>query len=498
MSICGNNEFYGALNPTILTLNLTSEKHKLPIYTLSIFGGKLYIVNSVDLILAVQKQSKNLSFAALASKLAGTITGTTDGCRKIIEAEAQREEQDDSLVSRFFKLNHTKLGHAPTLDVMNTIAAETFANSLDAFDKQGGSRQIDLFSWISHEITQASFEGTHGPDNPMKDRKIEDSFWYMSNLCPQNRKSNDMSREYDRNIIFFLLGNLPARLIMPEALAARERLVDALEAFYLRGGLKTASTVFQARHDTTAEYGISERDVARLELGGILAVASNTGPTSFWVLYHVFSSPEVLTQLRTDLKPSVIKAPQGANGKAVYTFDFSAAKQHCPLLLGVFQETLRLHSSGATVREVKGDTWLNGQYLLKKGGILQMPSAVIHSDPAVWGADVDVFRPQRFLDKQQPGSFRGFGGGQSLCPGRHFAMKEVLVMLSLMVLKYDIKPVGGVWKKPSHMKSNMTTAIAWPKEKVLVDVVPRKEFENVEWKFEHGDAKNRIDLSAIA
>ena len=286
--------------------------------------------------------------------------------------------------------------------------------------------------------------------------------------------------------------------LVPRLHAARERIAVAFEAYY-KHGLEAASPTFRVRHDLITEHGISERDVAHLELGGLIAVASNTGPAAFWILYHVFSDPALLAELRAELDSFVTTKAGDGDTKRLLTFDFSTAKQRCSLLTCIFQETLRRHSTGTAVRSVTQDTLLANKYLLKKGAVLQMPAAAIHTDPAVWGADMHEFRPRRWEGKAPPGSFRGFGGGTSLCPGRHFAMSEILIMVCLMALRYDVRPAGGgAWKEMEQVDSNMTTAISGPKGELLVDVVPRKGFEDVEWRFELSDSKGRFDLSAVA
>ena len=43
-----------------------------------------------------------------------------------------------------------------------------------------------------------------------------------------------------------------------------------------------------------------------------------------------------------------------------------------------------------------------------------------------------------------PAAFRAFGGGKTLCPGRHFATNEILAFVAMIVLMFDIdSPDGG-------------------------------------------------------
>jgi cytochrome P450 len=73
---------------------------------------------------------------------------------------------------------------------------------------------------------------------------------------------------------------------------------------------------------------------------------------------------------------------------------------------------------------------------------------VIHSNKSIWGEDVDDFNPHRFLTARakaggiHPAAFRGFGGGKTLCPGRHFATNEILLFAALIVHGFEMTSLG--------------------------------------------------------
>ena len=119
-----------------------------------------------------------------------------------------------------------------------------------------------------------------------------------------------------------------------------------------------------------------------------------------------------------------------------------------------------------------------------------MPSRVIHADPENWGIDAEKFNPDRFLKESHspesnhstrkrppPAAFRAFGGGTTLCPGRHFATNEVLAVTAMFALRYDLMPVKGTWSLPKTENTNMTLSIMEPDTDFEVDVFVRKGFE---------------------
>src|SRR4051812_28963404 len=110
----------------------------------------------------------------------------------------------------------------------------------------------------------------------------------------------------------------------------------------------------------------------------------------------VCSNAELLEDLRQEVG-SILEINDDDKENVVRSLDITDVKSHCPLLASTFQEVLRYRTMGTSVREVMEDTVLDGQWLLKKGCMIQMPSRVIHTDASLWGADVDQFVPGRFM-----------------------------------------------------------------------------------------------------
>ena len=61
-----------------------------------------------------------------------------------------------------------------------------------------------------------------------------------------------------------------------------------------------------------------------------------------------------------------------------------------------------------------------------KGTFLLMAYHVVHRQAAVYGADAEAFRPERWADPGlRPGwNFLPFSGGPRVCPGQQFALVE--------------------------------------------------------------------------
>lgn len=152
------------------------------------------------------------------------------------------------------------------------------------------------------------------------------------------------------------------------------------------------------------------------------------------------------------------------------------ALQANPFIHGVWNEAIRLGTQSAAARVVTRDTELEG-YLLRQGSVVLLPSRLLHFDEDVYEDPYD-FMPERWMDpdesdapipkgvedggekltrkvefearqKRQRANLRSFGGGKSLCSGRHVAEKEILCLVSTMLLRFDfeIEETGAVQGK---------------------------------------------------
>jgi len=96
--------------------------------------------------------------------------------------------------------------------------------------------------------------------------------------------------------------------------------------------------------------------------------------------------------------------------------------------------------------------------------MVMMPLRTNHQDPKTYGERIDEFVPDRFLNdfiktdssnghaadgtsvgKKVPSikSMKPFGGGVTLCPGRHLAGNEVVAFIAIALRRFDIQLVEG-------------------------------------------------------
>jgi cytochrome P450 len=153
----------------------------------------------------------------------------------------------------------------------------------------------------------------------------------------------------------------------------------------------------------------------------------------------------------------------------------------------------RYSGAALSTREVIEDTIING-WKFEKGGMVMIPLRTNHQDAKTYGERTDEFVPDRFLKdfittdpsngyapddgpvgKKGPSvkSMKPFGGGVTLCPGRHFAGNESLAFVATALRRFDIQLVEGQ-KEARPLTSYPVAGVYPPDHDVYVKIRLRK------------------------
>lgn len=284
---------------------------------------------------------------------------------------------------------------------------------------------------------------------------------------------------------------------------ARRKATAAILKWLRMNGHEQASELAVVRLKTSLQGGLTEKEYAQLEVPMLIAFVSNTVPATFWMLFDLYSRPQLLEDIRKEVEVNALSiATDGTR-----MIDISALREDCPLLLSTFQEILRMRTTSSPSRFVTKDILLADKYLLKAGNMITMPSEQIGQRPEVWGETARVFDARRFIKPVAPskdrsgdreprrvGGFMAFGVSPTVCPGRHFASSEILGMVAMMILRYDIVPVGGAWEEPEKFSAAAVSIMGPVKGKFPVDVKSRGEFEKTKWHFHFEEGKGQFPL----
>ncbi|KAH6842831.1 cytochrome P450 [Chaetomium sp. MPI-CAGE-AT-0009] len=467
--------------------NLGLRNPGKPIFTLPVPLSRMYIVTDPSLAAVVQRASKTLSFTPLVPDITRRALGLDDQTVAIVRQHIDPEPGEvKGFLADMHDLVYSYFGPGETLNGLTVEAVKELSKQVNGYakalqDSKGGEEKVDLLQWIRHFVAIATANLLYGDENPLAlHPELESAFW-----------------DFDHGLGSLLMGIIPS-ITARKAYQGREALVAALEEYLLHNrhlpsaGRKGASQIVQQRVALALQHGWSLRAVARSKLSFLFAGIVNTATTTFWIVLHLFASASsdntnnLLSTVRSELASSMTPSSQAETP----TLSLDKLKTSSPALQSLFRECLRQNSDTYSTRLVKSATTLPGQagpYHLTANSIVQISGGTIHADPRIWGPDVGEFRPSRFLPARaqqkkkhdpehipttnkthplptttsdttpapipathHPAAFRAFGGGKTLCPGRHFASTTIQALVALLVTRFDVTAVegGGVISVP--------------------------------------------------
>lgn len=406
------------------------------------------------------------------------------------------------LVEDFSHAMRMSLAPGPALDEQNKRMAERALLDIDTLVSSSGSKtdgsKIMLLDWARHVVTQASSCGVYGNEHPFLDPEVEQAFWYVYwpfcfNLVTS---ADDRAHRAWHSHLSAHISGLDFD-IFGRGYAARQKVFDA-HAKYCSDIPSDTSLLFTERWRVLLEAGISEADSIKQQATLPIGMLSNTVPTFHWTIWELYSREDLLAEVRAELKAhAIIEQEDG------FALNIAALKTDCSLLLSVFQETQRIRHIHAAIRKVMSDTLLDGKYLLRKGNYLQMPGSSIHSNTELWGPSATDFDPYRFVNqgahasgvKKRGRDFLAWGAPPHLCPARQFAATEILILVALLVMRVDLRPVRGTWEKSPALDFNDPVTVLNPKTDVQVNVNVREKWAG-DWKLHMSPSTCRVPLAS--
>jgi len=163
------------------------------------------------------------------------------------------------------------------------------------------------------------------------------------------------------------------------------------------------------------------REAVQAELTAILLAGADTISTaSCAVVVNVLRDRDSIGRILDEAKGLSSKRPA-----LVY--------EKCPYFIACVRESMRLYPSVPSIlpREVRSPLVIDGREI-PIGTEVACNPWIIHRDREIYGADADVWRPERWLDENLEKYNLGFGYGSRICLGRELGMLE-LIQITLTV-----------------------------------------------------------------
>ncbi len=240
-----------------------------------------------------------------------------------------------------------------------------------------------------------------------------------------------------------LLAGLPARLLGVQAARDSLKRVMAIER-------ANAAAVTVERFKLFREHG-DPSELGAYQLAFLWATQANTLPAAFWTLAFLMNDAAALKAVGDEVR-TVLKEAPFEGGRPQLT---PAILQRLVHVDSAINEALRLTSGSLTIRVALRDVELDlegGKTLkVRAGERVGLYPWLTHHDQRIYEAP-DTYRFDRFvaagkrrrsflLEGRKVAHFlMPFGGGVSMCPGRHFARNEIKILTTLMLYHFTLEP----------------------------------------------------------
>ncbi|RYP64845.1 hypothetical protein DL769_006520 [Monosporascus sp. CRB-8-3] len=200
---------------------------------------------------------------------------------------------------------------------------------------------------------------------------------------------------------------------------------------------------------------LKPQTAAGLTAAFIIGTDANAIPMTTWSFMEVVKDPCLFKAVKEEVQEAFVSDPETGSRKLD-----KKKLIGLPLLQSVYMETLRMHVSINVTRELTQPMTMGG-YRIETGSVVQAPSTIAHHDENIWGADEHpasefwgwrhlkyveepdesgkTVRKPEFTTAGRTSSFFPYGGGVSICPGRHFAKHEIMMTLAILLDRFDIE-----------------------------------------------------------
>jgi cytochrome P450 len=235
-----------------------------------------------------------------------------------------------------------------------------------------------------------------------------------------------------------LIERLPLRILRRGA-EARQRLDALIYALIAErrasgrdhGDLLSMLLAAQDEEDGTG--GLSDVQVRDEALTLILAGHETTANALTWTWYLLSQHPEIEARLHSEIDrlegrlPGMADIPQLAYVERVVT------------------ESLRLYPPAWVIGRRAIDDYPIGNYVIPRRGMLIMSPYVMHRD-ARFFPDPERFDPDRWTPESRAAlpkfAYFPFGGGTRQCIGEQFAMVELVLLVSTIAQRWQLRLVA--------------------------------------------------------
>ena len=313
------------------------------------------------------------------------------------------------------------------MDALSTIMQDSLAESLQGFDEHVRTGPVDIYPHLmkmTFAMVARSLFGAHLRD--------EDIALVSDTICTVQEFIVRQTLQPYLNPWFAASGELRRH----EAMRTRADNV-LLEYIKARRHQAPGSDLLQTLMDGSYSDGEGMSDALVLSESMQLLVAGHETSSNAlsWLLYLLCSRPDCLLGVREEFASVLGDEPLG-----------HADAARLPFTTQVVQESLRLYPPFWMVDRMAMADDRVGDVAIPQGSTVIVFVYGAHHARKHW-PEPESFDPERFAKGNEklraPFTYLPFGGGPRVCIGNHYAMLQILMILSTLVRKYDLHLTPG-------------------------------------------------------
>ena len=192
---------------------------------------------------------------------------------------------------------------------------------------------------------------------------------------------------------------------------------------------------------------ITKLDLITMCQSNIGAGSDTTAITLSSILYHLLKYPQTYRTLQDEIDTAAKK------GKISDPVTFKETQDHLPYLNAVIKEALRIHpATGLPMARLVPPTGATiSNTFIPGGSTVGINAWVAHRNASIFGSDAAIFRPERWLEKEEEeeeeeaGEKRiemekymlPFGMGSRTCIGKNISLLEMSKLIPQLVRRFD-------------------------------------------------------------
>ncbi|RSM18305.1 hypothetical protein CDV31_002824 [Fusarium ambrosium] len=295
---------------------------------------------------------------------------------------------------------------------------------------------------------------------------------YGNDFLDRHPRLLDDLWKFDSDLFISLLLGVPTWApfkVIQDGLRARSRLLSAMESLYRcidqhqKGeladsefDLSDVSSIPFERNKIYEREGWSLQERAVTDFSILWGQNANLQPMLAWLTTFVYATPGLVDRIREETAAYINLST--TTPLEIISIDIPGLCRSCQLLKACIFETYRIANDPAVIRRVERPITIQDgelEHKLQAGSFISMPMSLTNGDPAIF-PDPEKFIPERFLERNlttgsmvaRYGRLRPWGIGTSMCKGRTFAQKHMMVVGAAIISLWDIEPASGSWDIP--------------------------------------------------